>query len=64
MASFNGELEREQLQERIEGATRRLAKQQRTFFAKVRPKSNYHPLNDVAKLDHDVIEWIKGQEKL
>ncbi|MBH48182.1 MAG: tRNA (adenosine(37)-N6)-dimethylallyltransferase MiaA [Halobacteriovorax sp.] len=59
LAYFRGELEREVLAERIEGTTRRLAKQQRTFFAKVRPKFCYHPIDDVAKLQDDVVEWLK-----
>tara|TARA_R110000868_G_scaffold124990_4_gene330254 strand:+ start:1764 stop:2735 length:972 start_codon:yes stop_codon:yes gene_type:complete len=59
LAHFRGELEREVLAERIEGATRRLAKQQRTFFAKVRPKFSYHPIDDVAKIESDVVLWLK-----
>lgn len=58
---LRGELESKVLNDRIDGATRRLAKQQRTFFAKIRPKQTYHPLSDVAKMDRDVIEWLKAQ---
>ncbi len=54
------ELDPSELTERINGATRRLAKQQRTFFAKVQPKSVYHPVLDVAKIERDVIQWLQG----
>lgn len=56
---LNGELNQNDLPERIDGVTRRLAKQQRTFFARIQPKTTYHPLQEIAKLEADVIEWLK-----
>lgn len=53
------ELEEKELPERIDGVTRRLAKQQRTFFARITPKTTYHPLQDIAKIEADVVEWLK-----
>lgn len=53
-----GELEQKDLQERIEGSTRKLAKQQRTFFAKIRPKHSLHPLKDKVKIDQLVSDWM------
>lgn len=55
---LNGELEQKDLQDRIEGSTRKLAKQQRTFFAKIRPKHGLHPLKDKAKIDQIVSDWM------
>ena len=60
---IDGELQEKELQTRIEGSTRKLAKQQRTFFAKIRPKSGLHPLNDKDKLDQIVATWLeKGDQ--
>jgi len=56
---FQGEIAQKDLPERIDGVTRRLAKQQRTFFARITPKTTYHPLQDIAKIEADVIEWLK-----
>lgn len=59
LAHLNGELAFDELEERINGSTRRLAKQQRTFFARVTPKEIYHPINDIAKLEADTLSWFK-----
>lgn len=56
---LKGELDHKDLPERIDGVTRRLAKQQRTFFARIQPKTTYHPLQEIAKVEADVVEWLK-----
>ncbi len=63
MMFLSGKLEEKELQSRIEGSTRKLAKQQRTFFAKIRPKTGLHPLKDKEKLDQIVSTWLdKGEQ--
>lgn len=56
-----GHLAENELPERINAATRRLAKQQRTFFAKIKPKNTYHPIIDVAKIEEDVVNWLQAR---
>lgn len=60
---LQSELAQKDLQDRIEGSTRKLAKQQRTFFAKVRPKHSLHPIKDKAKIDQLVSQWMKEGEQ-
>ena len=49
----------EEYLERISISTRQLAKSQRTFFNKISPKMNYHPLHDEEKILANVIFFIK-----
>lgn len=45
-------------QERLNISTRQLAKSQRTFFKKVTPKEQYHPLQDKQKIHQDLLKFI------
>jgi len=49
---IRGELEENDLCDRINISTRQLAKAQRTWFKKIN-KSTYHPLDDMVKLEED-----------
>lgn len=49
----------EEFMERISISTRQLAKSQRTFFNKIHPKINYHPISDEVKLLSDCIDFIR-----
>ena len=51
----------EDLLERIYISTRQLAKSQRTFFKKMKPKHEYHPLNDKIQILNDTIEFLKNE---
>lgn len=48
--------------ERITISTRQLAKSQRTFYKKIRPKVEYHPINDGDKILSDTLEFIKSKK--
>lgn len=49
---------KEDLCERVYISTRQLAKSQKTFFKKVRPKHTYHPLNDKNKIMEEGLEFL------
>lgn len=49
----------EDLIEKIHIATRQLAKSQRTFFQKIRPKTSFHPLKDEKNLDSKLRDWFR-----
>lgn len=46
--------------ERIAISTRQLAKSQRTFFNKIKPKNEYHPLNNREQIFTDVKNFLKA----
>tara|TARA_R110002072_G_scaffold1989_2_gene16303 strand:+ start:28492 stop:29481 length:990 start_codon:yes stop_codon:yes gene_type:complete len=48
----------EEFVERIVISTRQLAKSQRTFYKKIRPKIEYNPLNDRDKIISDAIQFL------
>jgi tRNA dimethylallyltransferase len=48
--------------EAINIATRQLAKAQRTFFQKIVPKFEYHPLMDQDKIWSDLVNWCNSGE--
>ena len=62
LAFLDGQLEEKDILERTVITTRQLAKQQRTFFAKIEPKQTYNPIKDVAKLMQDVVTWLEGMK--
>lgn len=49
----------QELAERIYINTRRLAKSQKTFFKKINPKNSYNPLEDHAKIEEDLKQFLK-----
>ncbi|MBT7610602.1 MAG: tRNA (adenosine(37)-N6)-dimethylallyltransferase MiaA [Bacteriovoracaceae bacterium] len=49
----------DELIDRIFISTRQFAKSQRTFFKKIRPKLEYHPLNDREKIKNDFLTFLK-----
>lgn len=59
LQSGNGE-SKEDLAEKIYISTRQLAKSQKTFFKKIKPKHTYHPLKDKDKI---IIEGLKFLSK-
>jgi tRNA dimethylallyltransferase len=50
---------KDDLIERIFISTRQLAKSQRTFFKKITPKLEYHPLKDREKIKQDFLNFLK-----
>ena len=55
-----GELQTiEQLRERIYISTRQLSKSQKTFFKKIKPKHNYHPLQDKDKIISEGLKYLE-----
>lgn len=51
-------LNQEQLIEEIFISTRQLAKSQRTFFKKITPKNEYHPLKDGDSIKQDFLNFL------
>ncbi|MCP4912592.1 MAG: tRNA (adenosine(37)-N6)-dimethylallyltransferase MiaA [Oligoflexia bacterium] len=51
----------EEYLERISISTRQLAKSQRTFYKKIRPKVEYHPVRDRDKILKETLEFIKSK---
>lgn len=49
--------------EKIYIATRQLAKSQKTFFKKIKPKYNYHPLKDRDRILQEAISFIEKTNK-
>ena len=61
---LNGTIKsKEALIERIAISTRQLAKSQRTFFKKISPKCEYHPIHDRKKITEDVLNFINKSER-
>ncbi|MCO4792144.1 MAG: tRNA (adenosine(37)-N6)-dimethylallyltransferase MiaA [Bacteriovoracaceae bacterium] len=54
-----GDKTEEDLSEEIFIHTRQLAKSQRTFFNKIQPKTEYHPLNEKQKIFQDIDEFLE-----
>lgn len=53
----------EELKTRISISTRQLAKSQRTFFNKIRPKIAINPINDFERLCSQSIDFLKSENK-
>jgi tRNA dimethylallyltransferase len=49
----------QELIERIFISTRQFAKSQRTFFKKIAPKTEYHPLKDQKKIQNEFLTFLK-----
>ncbi len=48
----------EELSERISISTRQLAKAQRTFYKKIRPKTSFHPIQDKQKILDTILTFL------
>ena len=55
----DGFKDQEEYVQRIAISTRQLAKSQRTFFNKVKPKKSYHPINEKDLIISDALSFIK-----
>jgi tRNA dimethylallyltransferase len=63
LSYLKGEIkDKDELQEKIYFATRRLAKSQKTFLKKVRPKNTYHPIDDMYKIIKETKSFLGESE--